>query len=605
LLFGFGVLLLSAFTQAPQQAAAGAYGRGSYGNCTYQGCAAKAKSTQLTLPSGLEVSVNLVNGQTIPQDGYTIIVTPLNGAGISFKQVDFYINGKLVQGGVQPDDTGTASWKWDPTLYPGSKVTVVVTDTDGNTITKEFDVKVGEKAAAPATAANTPEQTTGISSVLRHVSNGAKRVIRALPRPVVYSFPYILFVLLGVNALVLLFQAKREVGEYRTLQAILARLRAISEGKKSFLALVSHYLRTPLTVVASGVEMLQGSDLVTSSVVDLKAVSDRLRKKIELLIDQINMSTTTAPAVAASGSMPANVQVWRQPGLLVPVLLIGAAGFGFTYLTARAGSFSITQVNVAIQIIVFFILALTTYQVLRRIQLHKRDAALLQQVVQQEEAEAQSRDELITITTTALNDDLQTLDKAMAATGDTKAVSFIRRGQSQFHDLMAKFTLVSGLHGGRSSKPFAPAQLADMLDRAGARVKPAMVSRGITVAANNGELSFPVQDVPLLLFVMQSLLDNAVAYSPDNATIEVEAQSSPSGTTLTITDHGAGIPPEKQMLLFRPFSKAEDAETFNHEGIGLSLYIDRLIMAYLGGAIELQSKPGLTIATLHLPAPGH
>jgi two-component system sensor histidine kinase EvgS len=55
--------------------------------------------------------------------------------------------------------------------------------------------------------------------------------------------------------------------------------------------------------------------------------------------------------------------------------------------------------------------------------------------------------------------------------------------------------------------------------------------------------------------------------------------------------------------LFQPFSKAEGAEVFTHEGMGFSLYLDKLIMLYLGGDIQIQSEQGRgTQVTISLAA---
>lgn len=100
-----------------------------------------------------------------------------------------------------------------------------------------------------------------------------------------------------------------------------------------------------------------------------------------------------------------------------------------------------------------------------------------------------------------------------------------------------------------------------------------------------------------------SLVDNAIAYSPDGSTVQVNASTSATESTLTVTDHGNGIQPGKLKILFQPFLKLEGAEAFNHEGMGFSLYLDKLIMTYLGGSIAMDSAPGKgTTVTLHLPA---
>jgi signal transduction histidine kinase len=59
-----------------------------------------------------------------------------------------------------------------------------------------------------------------------------------------------------------------------------------------------------------------------------------------------------------------------------------------------------------------------------------------------------------------------------------------------------------------------------------------------------------------------------------------------------VADNGQGIPTDKLNSLFQPFSKAEGAEVFTHEGMGFSLYLNKLIMMYLGGTIGIESAEG-------------
>lgn len=587
------VVLLALGVVHPLVAHALLYGRGSYGTCTYQDCQQTTGQKTVTLPSGLQVSINLSNGQTIPADGYTIVVTPLNGQGKSFKQVDFYINGKLVHSG-QPDNTGTVEWFWDPQLLPGNDITIVITDTDGNQVTQKFHVVVG----GPAHAAS---KSNGSSGVLQQLYNSTERIFRALPKPVVYGFPFFLFVLLGVNVLLLLLQTQRELKSYRTLQVVLKRARAVAEAKKTLTELVSHYLRTPLTVLLGGIDLLQVDEFVTSPAVDLKSVAQRMRTKIEGLIAETQSLGDSAGAAQATS--PNAAAFWRQPGLFLPILLIAVIVLPFNFLAAHAGSFSITQINLAAQIIIFAILALTTYQVFRRLQLHKRDAHELKQVLAAETATNQARDLLIANTVTTLNDDLATLDSLLARLGSSQASEFMQNGQERFHDVLTKFAIAGKLQGSSSTEPFVPLRVGELTDRATANLQAKLAEHHITIRhANDPNAFVQTQSAELLSFVLSSVIDNAIAYSPDNSNIEISAAASAASTTLTVTDHGQGMPPEKLSLLFQPFSKIEGAEVFTHEGMGFSLYLDKLILTYLHGDIAISSKLGQgTTVVIHLP----
>jgi hypothetical protein len=194
----------------PATTFADAYGRGSFGKCSYGQCA----STVVTTPTHLDVDINLSDNQTIPRTGYTIIVTPLNGAGTSFKEVRIFIDGTLAQT-ITPDPTGTARWFWDPGTFPGTSVSFEIVDTAGTITKRSFTIRLGteisdnngsitqngstkpssgERSHNPFTAF-IPTVNVAIGHLYRHL----QKIVHNLPAPLIESFPYVLFLILFVN----------------------------------------------------------------------------------------------------------------------------------------------------------------------------------------------------------------------------------------------------------------------------------------------------------------------------------------------------------------------------------------------------------------------
>ncbi len=60
----------------------------------------------------------------------------------------------------------------------------------------------------------------------------------------------------------------------------------------------------------------------------------------------------------------------------------------------------------------------------------------------------------------------------------------------------------------------------------------------------------------------------------------------------SITDTGAGIPRDKQALLFQSFSQVDGSSTRRHEGTGLGLAISKKLVELMGGKICVESEPG-------------
>jgi two-component system sensor histidine kinase EvgS len=323
----------------------------------------------------------------------------------------------------------------------------------------------------------------------------------------------------------------------------------------------------------------------------LQSAAARLHTKVEALLARTAVIERSSPPDVA----PRTVQFWRQPGLFVPLLLIASIIVPFNFLVAHARSLSLSQTNLLVQLVLFVCLALVTYQVFRRRQLRRRDRREIQLLAREEAATNQARDTLITESVTALDSELSTVDQLTVQLDESRAAQLIRTGHLRFQRVLSKFAIAKQLRGGHAGGPSVALTLTALLAPHQAELQQNALARAITLTIEDATLY--VQQPKLLGNVLASLIDNAVAYSPSNSTVAVAVKNS----EITVTDHGSGISPTKLPLLFQPFSRAEGAETFTHEGMGFSLYLDKLIMTYLGGGLALDSKPGAgTTARLSL-----
>lgn len=98
-------------------------------------------------------------------------------------------------------------------------------------------------------------------------------------------------------------------------------------------------------------------------------------------------------------------------------------------------------------------------------------------------------------------------------------------------------------------------------------------------------------DADRLAQILHNLLGNAVKYSPDGGEVVVQVTDLGDAAQICVSDHGLGIPAEALPRLFdRYFRVAETAH--RAPGLGLGLYISRVLVEAHGGRIWAESTPG-------------
>ena len=87
-----------------------------------------------------------------------------------------------------------------------------------------------------------------------------------------------------------------------------------------------------------------------------------------------------------------------------------------------------------------------------------------------------------------------------------------------------------------------------------------------------------------------NLVTNALKYSPAELPVTVRITRDGPRGMVSVVDRGVGIPAEDIPRLFNRFSRASTATGV--EGLGLGLFITRLIVEAHGGRIWCESEPG-------------
>ena len=99
-------------------------------------------------------------------------------------------------------------------------------------------------------------------------------------------------------------------------------------------------------------------------------------------------------------------------------------------------------------------------------------------------------------------------------------------------------------------------------------------------------------DPDKILEVLNNFVDNAIKYGTPDQTIIIKTILSATEVKVEVTDQGIGIAPDKIGRMFSKFSQLENSLARTQEGIGLGLYICRLIVESYKGRVGVNSAVG-------------
>lgn len=111
----------------------------------------------------------------------------------------------------------------------------------------------------------------------------------------------------------------------------------------------------------------------------------------------------------------------------------------------------------------------------------------------------------------------------------------------------------------------------------------------LTLTALPKDLPAAAADPDGLLQIIDSILDNAIKYSPENTTVRIDAESDGQNVTLRFADQGPGISPENQKRIFERFFRADGNGVDSAGSAGLGLAICRHIARNYGGEVWVES----------------
>lgn len=116
--------------------------------------------------------------------------------------------------------------------------------------------------------------------------------------------------------------------------------------------------------------------------------------------------------------------------------------------------------------------------------------------------------------------------------------------------------------------------------------------RGIETILEHSEPVQVLGDEWRLRELVLNVVDNAVKYSPPGGTVQLSVTKTDGRAQIGVQDHGIGIAPDEQRVIFDRFHRTDEARAHAQQGTGLGLAICKRIIEAHHGTIDIESAIG-------------
>lgn len=196
----------------------------------------------------------------------------------------------------------------------------------------------------------------------------------------------------------------------------------------------------------------------------------------------------------------------------------------------------------------------------------------------------------------------ETLERTAETTEDyVEGMTVIHRQAEQMSRLIGQLLHITRLEQGTQKTCMERGDLTALAEAVCEQQK-MIAPEGVVLTCDAPESVEAQMDVILMTRLLNNLISNAFRYGSGGGHVRVTVRRTGSCAVLSVSDDGAGIPPDQQEKIWQRFYQV-DAARSGGEGTGLGLYMVRQIARLHGGTAEVESVPGQgSIFTVRIPA---
>jgi PAS domain S-box-containing protein len=170
----------------------------------------------------------------------------------------------------------------------------------------------------------------------------------------------------------------------------------------------------------------------------------------------------------------------------------------------------------------------------------------------------------------------------------------IRRSQQHLMSIISDLLNFSRIEAGQLTYNITAVPLSQVVDMVFPMTLTQSAAKGVNlergpIATNSVVLG----DASKIGQILLNLLSNAIKFTNTGGKVTISITSTPTTGSISVSDTGAGIAPEKQESIFEPFVQLGRSLSSAHEGTGLGLAISRELAQAMAGSLTVVSAAGV------------
>ena len=449
----------------------------------------------------------------------------------------------------------------------------------------------------PATSLVTPSfevptivpSPTGVANALDALVKLAERI----PAEVAASIPYLfLLILLGLAALYAL-QSYREYKSIGSYDRQIARYKTIQLGGENFIAITSHYLNTPIGIIQFSSELLLTAGIITKQKAGIVAESVKsIRNSAKQLIESSGSATEDIVTEVDKNVLKSKVRISSiKPAVFAPVIIAGLLIALANLIFFRAEVIDTGLDSIVIQSLLLLLVLVLIILAYRSLVRNKYLNTQRQSLVKAEQDLINTKIDFINTTANKLYKNIVLLKSISAGLKKDESVDNFVRGIAMLSSIESSFSLLARFTNYQTSGATNSSDTKDILTKIISKQKANIDLKHLHIK-KQVDSDFTIDlDQQALIMLIGSTVSNAVKFSKNGGVIDVEIKNKREYVLISVKDRGLGIAKDKLDQIMMPFVRATDVLQYDYEGIGLALYLDRIILDQSGGSIDIISKP--------------